>query len=73
MCLLLCIYFYEYKLFSKYVVSNILFDSDNSTNTLLQIEVIFNIGSTIYTISFRLNNLVLIFIPKKAFNEISKF
>ena len=43
-----------------------LFDPQNSRNTLLQIEVIFNIGSNIYIyiISFRLNNLVFIFIPK---------
>ena len=41
-----------------------LFDRDNPRNTLLQIQVIFNIGSTIYIISFRLNNLVLIVIPK---------
>ena len=41
------------------------FDPNNPKNTLLQIEVIFNIESTIYIISFRLNNLVLIFIPKK--------
>ena len=41
-----------------------LFDPDNPRNTLLQIEVIFNIGSTIYIyiISFRLNILVLIFL-----------
>ena len=48
-----------------------LFDSDNPKNTLLQIEVIFNIGSTIYIILYRLNILVLIFITKKTFNEIS--
>ena len=42
-----------------------LFDSDNHKNTLLQIEVIFNTGSTIYIILYRLNILVLIFIPKK--------
>ena len=42
-----------------------LFDPDNPRNTLLQIEVIFSIGSTIYIISFKLNNLVLIFIHKK--------
>ena len=41
------------------------FDPNNPKNTLLQIEVIFNIESTIYIISFRLNNLVLIFISKK--------
>ena len=43
-----------------------LFDPDNPINTLFQIEVIFNIGSTIYIyiISFRLNILVLIFIHK---------
>ena len=41
-----------------------LFDPDNPRNILLQIEVIFNIGSTIYIILFRLNNLVLIFILK---------
>ena len=41
-----------------------LFDPDNPINTLLQIEMIFNIGSTIYIISFRLHNVVLIFIPK---------
>ena len=34
--------------FFKYVVSNMLFDPDNPRNQLLQIEVIFNIGSTIY-------------------------
>ena len=34
--------------FSKYVVFNMLFDPDNPRNTLLQIEVIFIIGSTIY-------------------------
>ena len=41
-----------------------LFDHDNPKNT--QIEVIYNIGSTIhiYIISFRLNILVLIIIPK---------
>ena len=40
-----------------------LFDRDNPTNTILQIEVIFDIGSIIYIyiISLRLNNLVLIF------------
>ena len=51
-----------------------LFDSDNPRNTFLQIEVIFNIGSTIhvYIISFRLNTLILIFIPKrKVFSKIS--
>ena len=46
-----------------------LFDSYNPRNTLFQIEIIFNIGNTIYiymcVISFRLNNLVLIFISKK--------
>ena len=42
-----------------------LFDPNNPKNTILQIEVIFNNGSTIYFISFRLNNLVLTFIPKK--------
>ena len=44
-----------------------LFDPHNPTNTLLRIEVIFNIGSIIYIYiySFRLNNLVLIFILKK--------
>ena len=41
-----------------------LFDPDNPRNILLQIELIFNIGSTIYIILFRLNNLVLIFILK---------
>ena len=41
-----------------------LFDPENPRNTLLQIEVIFNIGSTIYIISFRINNLVLIFLHK---------
>ena len=30
-----------------------------------QIEVIFNIGNTIYITSFRLNILILIFIPQK--------
>ena len=46
------------------------FDLENPRNILLQIEEIFNIGSNIhiyiyiYIISFRLNNLVLIFIPK---------
>ena len=34
-------------------------------NTFLQIEVIFNIVSTIYIISFMLNNFVLIFISRK--------
>ena len=50
-----------------------LFDPDNPKNTLLQIEVIFNTRSNIYIyiISFRLNNLVLIFIHKKVFNKIS--
>ena len=45
---------------------NMLFDPNNLINKLLQIEVIFNTGSTIYIyiISFILNNLVLIFIPK---------
>ena len=55
-----------------------LFDPDNPINTLLQIEVIFNIGSIIYIyiyiyiyiILFILNILVLIFITK-FFNEIS--
>ena len=61
MYILLCIQI----IFFKYVVSNILFDPNNSINTLLRIEVNFNIGSTIYIISFRLNNLVLIFIPEK--------
>ena len=42
-----------------------LFYSGNPRNTLCQIEVIFNIESTIYIISFRLNNVVLIFILKK--------
>ena len=44
-----------------------LFDHENSGNTLLQIEVIFNIGSTIYiyVFSFRLNSLVLVSISKK--------
>ena len=45
--------------------SNMLFDLDNPIHTLLQIEVIFNIGITIYIISDKLNILVLIFIPKK--------
>ena len=40
-----------------------IFDYDNPRNTLLQIKVIF--GSTIYIISFRLNILILICIPKK--------
>ena len=52
------------------MVSNMLSDPHNPRNTLLQIEVIFNIGNTIYIyiyiISSRLNNLVLIFIPKKV-------
>ena len=43
-----------------------LFDSGNPRNTLRQIEVIFNIGGTIYIISLRLNNVVLIFIPKNV-------
>ena len=61
MNILLCIQF-----ILKYVVSNMLFDPHNSRNTLLQIKTIFDIGSTIYIIiSFRLNNLVLIFIFKK--------
>ena len=43
-----------------------LFDPDNPRNTLLQIKIFFDVGSTIYNIiSFRLNNLVLIFISKK--------
>ena len=42
-----------------------LFDPDNLINILFQIERIFNIGSTIYIISFRLNILFLIFISKK--------
>ena len=50
------------------MVSNMLFDPHNIKNTLLQIEVIFNIGSTIYIyiyiILFRLNHLFLIFISK---------
>ena len=45
-----------------------LFDHDNPRNIILQIKVIFNIESTtyiyIYIISFRLSNLVLIFVPK---------
>ena len=45
-----------------------LFDPDNPKNTLLQIKVIYNIGSTIYIyiyiISFRINNLVLILFLK---------
>ena len=41
-----------------------LFDPDNLRDIRLQIEVIFNIESTIYIISFRFNNLVLLFIPK---------
>ena len=36
-----------YTNYFKYVVSNMLFDPDNPRNTLFQIEVIFNIGSTI--------------------------
>ena len=44
------IYLYVYKLFFKYVVSSTLFDTDNLRNTLLQIEMNFNIGSTIYII-----------------------
>ena len=56
------------KLFFKYVVSNMLFDPDNPGNALfLEIEEIFNIGSTIYIISFGFNNLVLIFILKIIF------
>ena len=44
-----------------------LFNHDNPRNTLLQIEVIFIIESTIYIyiIAFKLKNLVLIFITKK--------
>ena len=46
-----------------------LFDPENPRNTLFQIEMIFNIGSTIYIyiyiISFRINILVYIFISKK--------
>ena len=42
-----------------------IFDYDNPRNTLLQIEVIFNIESTIYIISFRLNIIILICILKK--------
>ena len=49
----------------KYVVSNMLFDRDKPINTLLQIQVNFNNGNTIYIISFRLNILILIFILKK--------
>ena len=61
MNILLCIQF-----ILKYVVSNMLFDPHNSRNTLLQIKIFFDVGSTIYNIiSFRLNNLVLIFISKK--------
>ena len=45
--------------------SNMLFGPDNPKTTLLQIEVIFNIGRNIYIILFRLNNLVLIFISKR--------
>ena len=54
-----------------------LFDPERPRNTLLQIEVSFSIGSTIYIISFRLNYFiqaklfrlddkkkVLFFIPK---------
>ena len=48
----------------KYVVSNMLFDRDKPINTLLQIQVNFNNGNTIYIISFRLNILILIFILK---------
>ena len=49
----LCVYSNVYTFmytncFLKYVVSNMLFDPDNPWNTLLQIEVLFNIGSTIY-------------------------
>ena len=49
------------------MVSNMLFDHDHPRNTLIQIEVIFNNGSTIYIyiISFRINILVFIFISKK--------
>ena len=43
MYILLCI-----QIIFKYVISNMLFDPQNFKNTLLQIEVIFNIGSTIY-------------------------
>ena len=49
----------------KVLVCNMLFDPNNSINTLLQIELIFNIGSTIYIISFRLNNYILIFFSTK--------
>ena len=49
-----------------------LFNPDNHINKLLQIEVNFNIGSIyIYIYSFRLNNLVWIYIPKNYFSEIS--
>ena len=43
-----------------------LFDPDNPRNIIFQIEVIFNIVSTIYIyiISFILNNLVLILFLK---------
>ena len=51
-----------------------LFDPDTPKNTLFQIEVIFNIGTSIYLISFRLNNLVLIFISKKLlWNIMTRF
>ena len=58
--ILLCIQF-----IFKYVVSNMLFDRDKPINTLLQIQVNFNNGNTIYIISFRLNISILIFILKK--------
>ena len=60
MNILLCIQF-----IFKYGVSNMLFDRDKPINTLLQIQVNFNNGNTIYIISFRLNISILIFILKK--------
>ena len=47
-----------------------LFDPDNPRNTLFQIKMIFNMKSTVYIISFKLNILVWFFFLK-AFNEIS--
>ena len=49
------------------MISNMLFDLNNPKNTLFQIEVVFNIGNNIYIyiVLFKLNILVLIFIPKK--------
>ena len=48
-----------------------LFDPDNSKNTLLQIEVFFLVLKRLYIIAFRFNILVLILFMKKTFNEIS--